>query len=954
MLLLCGQYTGIQAQNWRRILDTPGHEWPRGVLALPDGGCIVVGSVEVASSNQWDITVVRLGATGNIVWQKQIGTPFDDHGEDIEATSDGQFVVAARTYESVAGNFQIRLFKMDPATGNTLWDRSFGGSDSDYPGDLIVLSNGDLAVTGASRVDNTLQMDTTSRAFILRTNATGQTLWFKYYSASNANELLLSIRELSDGNLMAAGGSHVFTDSADILLVKVSAAGDQIFRRSIPYNQGEWLTNIVPLPGGRLLGAGVQQRLGSFSGLYVRFNAEGVPIDTHLAPQRPVFHLTQFAPDSIAVTGGRNAFGGAFFQIADTAGVPGRIKDFYSLNTTIGQAIAAVPGGGFFVLADEAPAILRTSERVIVYKSSANGVTDENFIQGQLVRDDDGNCEPTPGEQPLANWGVQATSSTGQQFFATTDDFGRYTLTVSAETFAVAAVAPSGLWQSCGPFLVDITSNGQTIQQDIAVIAQGEYAALVVDIGTAVLAFGRPNPLNIQLMNRGNMTADGVTVRFSYNPQKARIQSVSLADTLRLAPDTLLFRIPAGALAPEKTYSFTVTMALLTTSNTGQTYQFRADVSAKNDLLEAWQGPVIQVKGSCEDDSVVFRIINRGSDMPQTLEYIVIEDNVMGRAVPFQLPGGGQKTIKLPANGSTWRLIAPQAEGFPNGRFSTNAVEGCAKTPGFSTGFVMQYPESDAAPQTAIFSGRPLENGPPVLKTAWPLGCGEEHRIAPETALEYQIRFPLPDTAQLIQILDTLPAALDPASFVAGAAHQPYGYSIGTTPEGQSVVRFGWIHPQNQVNQEGFVRFRLHQRPNNPPGTVVANRATVYTVTNKQTNNTESSNRIQHLIDTIGCLRMVAVEMPEAVQKQTWKVYPNPAAGWVTIESKYPDIQEADALKIIMTDLAGSIIFETTTAGTTAQLEVGNLLSGLYFIHLTTIDHHKEKRYAPMKLVIQR
>lgn len=947
LLACCLTAPPLRAQYWKRVFDAPGQqEWPRGVTALPDGGCVFVGSKHTPATG-WDITLTRLDAAGKVVWQRMIAGPTDDQGETVRITQDGQLMVLANSYESATANVQVTLNKVATATGNAIWSRSYGSNEEDLPRDLLELANGDWAVTGASRSSNTQ-----SRAFIFRTDPQGQLRWFNYYSPSIANEALIALCALPDGNIVAAGGSNVFQDYSNGIIVKAGPDGAQIFKQVLDYGKGEYLSGIFSLPGGRLLGTGLQQLNNQFDGLLVRFDANGMPIDSHLTPRRPIYEAVQFAPDSIAVVGAYNAFSKAYFQVADTSGRPGRSIDFFTQQVTIAFSVAPISGGnGFFVTADEAPALFATSERSLIYKMSPLGHTDEYFIEGRVTSDEDGDCAYTPDEQPLKNWTVQALGSNGAVWVANTDADGHYTLTVPFDSFEVSVIPPNPAWQTCGPYWVTLPATGATVQQDISVLSLGTYASLSIDIGAVALRYSAPNPLTIELRNNGITAADSVTVRFSYDPNKAKVVGATLADTLRLAPDTLLFKIPPGVLNPEQSFSFVVAVELLSASTPNATYQFRADASAKNDLLESWEGAAIQVKGRCEGDSVVFELKNTGADMQDALEYIVIEDNIMGRVAPFQLPEGGVKTIKLPANGSTWRLVAPQEAGFPYGKFSTHAVEACIK-PGssepVSTGYIGQFPEADAAPQTAIYTATVLETMGLAYKTAFPMGCGDEHRVAPGTELEYQIGFEMPDTLGATAILDTLPDALDSGSFTAGTASTPYRYQLTSTPDGLNIVRFWW---DTDRPSRGFIRYRLRQRAGVLLGTAIRNQATVYALNPRGEVVFSNTNPVEHLIDTGGCLRIVALETPETPGNREWAVFPNPSTGLVSFQFT-SEINAPQKVYLRILDVAGATILESTCQGARPTLDLSALPAGLYFIQLIAYHNNQPKRYPPLKLTL--
>lgn len=304
----------------------------------------------------------------------------------------------------------------------------------------------------------------------------------------------------------------------------------------------------------------------------------------------------------------------------------------------------------------------------------------------------------------------------------------------------------------------------------------------------------------------------------------------------------------------------------------------------------------------------------------------------------------------MPANGSTWRIIVPQQEGFPNGRFSTHAVEGCvaAGSGVASTGFIMQFPEADQAPQTAIFSAVAEPNAQ-VYKRGFPAGCGEERRIAPGTPLEYQITFALTDTDRLATILDTIPPGLDPASFVPGISHAPYTYSIDTDREGVSVARFQWA---NTNAQDGFVRYRLNPYTHLPAGTALRNRAMLHVTNNQQVTTAFSSNTTPHLVDTAECQRRpVAIKETGTLIRSHWSVTPNPTTGYLTLQCSSLSAS-CEHILLRITDLAGGLQMQATRSGRTHTLDLSTLPRGMYWLHLWEQEGRTLRRQTPLKVVI--
>ena len=70
-----------------------------------------------------------------------------DYGYSIAQTSDGGLAVTGRTNGFGAGNYDMFIAKYS-STGTLLWDKTWGGTSTDYGYSIIQTSDGGLAVTG--------------------------------------------------------------------------------------------------------------------------------------------------------------------------------------------------------------------------------------------------------------------------------------------------------------------------------------------------------------------------------------------------------------------------------------------------------------------------------------------------------------------------------------------------------------------------------------------------------------------------------------------------------------------------------------------------------------------------------------------------------------------------------------------------------------------------------------
>lgn len=239
----------------------------------------------------------------------------------------------------------------------------------------------------------------------------------------------------------------------------------------------------------------------------------------------------------------------------------------------------------------------------------------------------------------------------------------------------------------------------------------------------------------------------------------------------------------------------------------------------------------------CDGDSVLFQVTNVG-DAPMTreLNYVIVEDGIMLREVPFVSPAleaGEVFPVRLPSDGTTYHLITNQEPNAPANPAPTAVSEGCnAAAGGFTTGLT-NILALDAGPRTTdVVCIANVGAYDPNDKRGFPLGRGEEGRIEPGTRLDYVIRFQNTgtDTAFTVVLRDTLPAELDLATLKLEGATHDHRVHI----DSQRVLTYVFENiqlPDSSVNlaaSQGAVRFSIDHVADAPLGTVLRNEAAIY------------------------------------------------------------------------------------------------------------------------------
>ncbi|MDR3272603.1 MAG: T9SS type A sorting domain-containing protein, partial [Flavobacteriaceae bacterium] len=211
---------------WQKCLGGSGQDSVYSIQQTSDGGYIAAG---FTTSNDGDVSgfhggyydgwVVKLDASGNLLWQKCLGgSGFEDWAYSIQQTSDGGYIVAGYTSSNDGdvsgfhGGYDGWVVKLD-TSGKLLWQKCLGGSDWDFLYSIQQTSDGGYIVAGytiSNDGDVSENNGNYHEAWIVKLDASENLLWQKCLGGSYY-EVFNSIQQTSDGGYIVAG----FTNSYD-------------------------------------------------------------------------------------------------------------------------------------------------------------------------------------------------------------------------------------------------------------------------------------------------------------------------------------------------------------------------------------------------------------------------------------------------------------------------------------------------------------------------------------------------------------------------------------------------------------------------------------------------------------------------------------------------------------------------------------------------------------------
>ncbi len=258
-LCIAASTVAIAQGQFLKVYGGGSYDIGKAIVQNADGGYTIAGSTGSFDFNNGQFMLIRTDAWGSEQWRKYYGNSFADQMESMAATSDGGFVMAGVT-ETTDFSYQMFVVRTD-ANGDTLWTKTYGGSQWDIAKKIIALADGGFALVGQTYSYGNGQGD----AYLLRLDMLGDTIWTRTYGGTNPDGLN-SIGSTSDGGFILAG----YTESAgmggkDIWILRTTSIGDTIWTKTVGGAEDDIAYSVLQTLNGGFAFAGSMQS-GSVGG----------------------------------------------------------------------------------------------------------------------------------------------------------------------------------------------------------------------------------------------------------------------------------------------------------------------------------------------------------------------------------------------------------------------------------------------------------------------------------------------------------------------------------------------------------------------------------------------------------------------------------------------------------------------------------------------------------------
>ena len=207
-------------ETWHKVFgDSNDMDLGWEVQQTTDGGYIIGG---------WtgsDVYLIKTDASGTERWHKIYGGSSGDGCYSVQPTSEGGYVIAAYTRSYGAGSADAWLIKTD-ADGDTMWTKTFGGSNDDFARSVRQTMDGGYVITGSTLSYGAGELD----VYLIKTDASGTAIWTKTFGGSD-DDVGYSVQLTTDGGYIITGTTGSLPNQ-DVYLVKTDASGNKLWEKT--------------------------------------------------------------------------------------------------------------------------------------------------------------------------------------------------------------------------------------------------------------------------------------------------------------------------------------------------------------------------------------------------------------------------------------------------------------------------------------------------------------------------------------------------------------------------------------------------------------------------------------------------------------------------------------------------------------------------------------------------
>lgn len=232
--LLIAKFNGAGLLQWTKTFGINGVNYAQCIHKTKTNGFIIIGTTSATSGDVIgnhggnDIWALRIDENGNIIWSKCFGGTGNETGQSVIQTADYGFIFTGSATStngdlvSNNGGMDAWLFKTD-SSGNLLWQKNYGTPGKETFRSVTIAPDNTIVLTG--NVDSTNLINNGLKGgenlWTVKTDMFGNIIWSEVFGGSK-DERGYHISALPNNSLLVTG----YTNSNDLDVIGSNGGAD--------------------------------------------------------------------------------------------------------------------------------------------------------------------------------------------------------------------------------------------------------------------------------------------------------------------------------------------------------------------------------------------------------------------------------------------------------------------------------------------------------------------------------------------------------------------------------------------------------------------------------------------------------------------------------------------------------------------------------------------------------
>ena len=251
--------SGPPEKEWNQTYGNASADIAYSLVQAVDGGFVMAGQTLSFGAGMTDFYLVKTDASGDMVWNRTYGGANEEEAYSVIQTSDGGYAIAGRTKSFGVGYSEDFWLVKTYANGTMEWSRSYGETGIEIAYSVVQTDDGGYAIggeTGAWSEERDM--------WLVKTDATGNMQWNKTYGlAGNIVEFCRSVVQTTDGGYALSGFRETVGGDSDAYLVKTDVDGNMQWNVTYGGTEKDYASWIIQTEDGGYAVAGHTKSFGA-------------------------------------------------------------------------------------------------------------------------------------------------------------------------------------------------------------------------------------------------------------------------------------------------------------------------------------------------------------------------------------------------------------------------------------------------------------------------------------------------------------------------------------------------------------------------------------------------------------------------------------------------------------------------------------------------------------------